>query len=69
MIKVRVYLLKSFGIDKTGGNPAGVVLDSNSLTNEQKMIISKVVNFSETAFVEASKKLILKSDFHSNRRS
>lgn len=51
MSKEKVYLLRSFGIDETGGNPAGVVLNSDDLSDEQKQAISKEVNFSETAFV------------------
>jgi len=54
MSKERVFLLKSFGVDESGGNPAGVVLNSDNLTDEQKKAISKEVNFSETAFVEDS---------------
>src|SRR5215207_2376766 len=34
-----------------GGNPAGVVLDASSLTDEQMQQIAKDVNYSESAFV------------------
>jgi PhzF family phenazine biosynthesis protein len=63
MVKVKVFLLKSFGVDETGGNPAGVVLGADALTDEQKKAISKEVNFSETAFVEASDKADFKVRF------
>lgn len=56
MIKVKIFLLKSFGVNETGGNPAGVVLSAENLTDGQKKAISKEVNFSETAFIEASDK-------------
>lgn len=56
MKKITVYLLKSFGADKTGGNPAGIVLDADDLTDDQKKRIAKEVNFSETAFVQKSDK-------------
>jgi len=36
MTKVKIFLLKSFGVDETGGNPAGVVLNADNLTDEQK---------------------------------
>lgn len=54
MNKIKVYLLKSFGVDENGGNPAGVVLGADALTDKQKMHISKEVGFSETSFVEKS---------------
>ncbi len=58
-----VYLLKSFGVDEMGGNPAGVVLDANNLSDEQKKAISKAINYSETAFVERSDKADYKVRF------
>ena len=54
MQKVKVYLLKSFGADETGGNPAGVVLHAENLSDQQKKDIAHKVNLSETAFVENS---------------
>lgn len=69
-MKIKVSLLKSSGVDETGGNPAGVVLEADILTDEQKKAISREVNFSETAFVEGSDKADFQSEvFHSNRRS
>ncbi|MEN9389015.1 MAG: hypothetical protein RLY61_99, partial [Candidatus Parcubacteria bacterium] len=52
--KATVYLLKSFGVDETGGNPAGVVLNTENLSDNQKKDIARKVNLSETAFVEKS---------------
>lgn len=63
MIKIKVYLLKSFGINENGGNPAGVVLDANELNDEQKRTISKEINYSETAFVEKSERADYKVRF------
>lgn len=63
MNRIRVYLLKSFGVDQTGGNPAGVVLDADTLSDKQKLEISKEVNFSETAFVEKSNQADFKIRF------
>ena len=60
---VKVFLLKSFGINESGGNPAGVVLNTELLNDEQKKIISKKVGFSETAFIEKSDKADYKVRF------
>lgn len=53
-MKVKVYTLNAFSEEKTGGNPAGVVLDADSLTEDQMLKIAEIVNFSETAFVSKS---------------
>lgn len=53
-MKVRVFTLNSFAKTPKGGNPAGVVLSANNLTEKQMMVISKKVGFSETAFVQKS---------------
>lgn len=53
---VKAYLLNVFGVDESGGNPAGVVLDADNLTDEQKKIIAKEIGFSETAFIQKSSK-------------
>lgn len=62
-MKTKAYLLKSFGVDETGGNPAGVVLDAESLSDVRKKFISKEIGFSETAFVEKSDKADYKVRF------
>lgn len=53
---VTAYLLNVFGVDESGGNPAGVVLNADNLTDEQKKSIAKEIGFSETAFVQKSTK-------------
>jgi|SRR6185369_11679022 len=52
----KAYLLNVFGIDESGGNPAGVVLNSDELTDQQKKAIAKEIGFSETAFIQKSSK-------------
>lgn len=63
MTKVTAYLLKSFGVDDTGGNPAGVVLNAEHLSDQQKKNIARKVNLSETAFVEKSNRADYKVRF------
>lgn len=51
MSKVTVELVNSFTKNGEGGNAAGVVLNADGLTDEQKLTIAQEVGFSETAFV------------------
>jgi len=53
-MSVKVYTLNSFAKTAEGGNPAGVVFDSDSFSEQRMMDISKQVGFSETAFVQKS---------------
>ncbi|MGB3366936.1 MAG: PhzF family phenazine biosynthesis protein [Acidaminobacteraceae bacterium] len=55
-MKVQVYKVNSFTKTKDGGNPAGVVLSSDQLNDNQMKQIAKEVGFSETAFVRKSDK-------------
>ncbi|WP_434362130.1 PhzF family phenazine biosynthesis protein [Parasalinivibrio latis] len=48
---VKVFLVDAFCYNDNGGNPAGVVLDADSLDETQMQVIAKEVGFSETAFV------------------
>lgn len=51
MKKVDAFLVNSFTHNGTGGNPAGVVLSADELSNQEKLEIAQVIGFSETAFV------------------
>jgi PhzF family phenazine biosynthesis protein len=62
-MKIIVYLLSSFGKDTSGGNPAGVVLNADRLTDFQKKAIAKKVGVSETAFIQKSDKANFKVTF------
>ena len=53
-MKVNVYQLNSFAKTNEGGNPAGVVLDADSLSETQMGKIAAILGFSETAFVMQS---------------
>lgn len=56
MSKVHVYVTSAFSKEGRGGNKAGVVLDRPDLSDQEKMAISKVLGYSETAFVTQSDK-------------
>ncbi|MDX2320783.1 MAG: PhzF family phenazine biosynthesis protein [Moritella sp.] len=48
---IEVILVNSFTSNGAGGNPAGVVLNADVLSDEQKLSIAQAVGYSETAFV------------------
>jgi PhzF family phenazine biosynthesis protein len=52
-MNVEVTLVNSFTVDGKGGNPAGVVLHADKLSDVQKLKIAKAVGYSETAFVSS----------------
>lgn len=62
-LSVKVRILNAFVDGNRGGNPAGVVLDADGLTNEEKLRIAAKVGLSETAFVSASTTADFKLDF------
>jgi len=51
MTPISVYQVNAFTDSPYAGNPAGVVLDGDKLTDAQMLSIAKVMDFSETAFV------------------
>lgn len=53
-MQVTIQLIKAFTKDKTQGNPAGVVLDANGLSDAQMQKIATQLGFSESAFVQVS---------------
>lgn len=63
-MSIKVYTLNSFAKTEGGGNPAGVVLDADSLSVEEMQKISAKVGFSETAFVKKSNKANFKVEFY-----
>jgi trans-2,3-dihydro-3-hydroxyanthranilate isomerase len=48
---VKVYQYDAFSTEPNKGNPAGVVLDADNLTEIQMQEIATTVGFSETAFI------------------
>jgi PhzF family phenazine biosynthesis protein len=67
-MKVTVKILNAFIENNKGGNPAGVVLDADSLNHKQKLNIAKQVGLSETAFVSQSSTADFKLDFYTPNR-
>ena len=53
-MKINVYTLSSFAKSIEGGNPAGVVLNADDLSESDMKKIAKIIGFSETAFVMKS---------------
>ncbi|WP_133468267.1 PhzF family phenazine biosynthesis protein [Paraglaciecola marina] len=62
-MNINVAILNSFIDGTTGGNPAGVVLNADTLSTAQKLTIAQQVGLSETAFVSASSSADFKLDF------
>ena len=53
---MQVYTLKAFGKTSEGGNPAGVVLIADNMTDEEMQSVATKVGYSETAFISRSQK-------------
>lgn len=62
-MRIKVYTLNAFSKLNNGGNPAGVVLNSDSLSEKEMCVIAKKIGFSETAFVQKSKNADFKIRF------
>ena len=55
----QIYRISAFQDNHRGGNPAGVVLDADLLSERDMLSIAKKVGYSETAFIMKS----LNADF------
>ena len=62
-MKVTVHHVNAFTASSSGGNPAGVVLEADGLSEPQMLAIAKQVGFSETAFISGSDKATKKLRF------
>ncbi|MEO9964898.1 MAG: PhzF family phenazine biosynthesis protein [Reichenbachiella sp.] len=67
-MEVLVRKIFAFSANGQGGNPAGVVLDADQLSHEQKQEVAAKVGLSETAFVSASNQADFKLDFFTPNR-
>jgi PhzF family phenazine biosynthesis protein len=62
-MKLKVYTVNSFAKTLEGGNPAGVVLGADTLSDDNMKKIADVIGFSETAFVMKSESANFKVRF------
>jgi len=60
---MEAHIITAFVDGKTGGNPAGVVLDADDLPRGQKLEIASKIGLSETAFVSSSQISDFKLDY------
>jgi len=65
---IEVHIVHAFTQQNEGGNPAGVVLNADSYTTEQKLQIARAVGLSETAFVSDSDCATYKLEFFTPNR-
>ncbi len=62
-MKIEVPIVSAFVDGDSGGNPAGVVLNADRFSSEQKQKIAAAVGLSETAFVSPSELADIKLEF------
>lgn len=67
-MRVNVAIVDAFVDSINGGNPAGVVLNADRYSPDQKLTIAKQVGLSETAFVSRSSSADFKLDFFTPQR-
>lgn len=67
-MQVDAQIVNAFIDGAAGGNPAGVVLDADALTTEQKLHIARQLGLSETAFVSSSQSATVKLEFFTPTR-
>jgi PhzF family phenazine biosynthesis protein len=67
-LQVDAQIVNAFIDGTAGGNPAGVVLDADTLTTEQKLHIARQLGLSETAFVSSSQSATVKLEFFTPTR-
>jgi len=53
-MEYKIYRMSSFPKEAHGGNPAGVVISADSLSEEEMQSIAREIGYSETAFVLSS---------------
>src|SRR3954471_12422334 len=49
--RIRIFQVDAFTTDRFTGNPAGVVLDADSLSDSEMLAIARELNNADTAFV------------------
>lgn len=67
-MKIEVPIVSAFVDGDSGGNPAGVVLNAERFSYEQKQKIAAAIGLSETAFVSPSDSADIKLEFFTPAR-
>lgn len=67
-MKIEVPIVSAFVDQNTGGNPAGVVLNAEIYSQEEKQRIASSIGLSETAFVSPSSQADFKLEFFTPTR-
>jgi PhzF family phenazine biosynthesis protein len=67
-MNIEVQIINAFVYNNQGGNPAGVVLDADTLSWDQKLAIASKAGVSETSFVSQSSIADFKLDFFTPNR-
>ena len=65
---IEVPIVSAFVDESVGGNPAGVVLNAQRYSRDQKLRVAAAVNLSETAFVSPSSTVDFKLEFFTPTR-
>lgn len=65
---IHVHRVRSFIDGKSGGNPAGVVLDADALDTAARQAIAARLGWSETAFVSRSDRAVARLEFFTPNR-
>ncbi|MGI9355562.1 MAG: PhzF family phenazine biosynthesis protein, partial [Rhizobiaceae bacterium] len=66
--EITAHVVNGFVSDGEGGNPAGVVIDADGLSEDQMLEVAAKVGLSETAFVSSSDEAGFKLDFFTPKR-
>lgn len=67
-MKIDIPIINAFVDEHKGGNPAGVVLDAQQYSQDQKQRIAASIGLSETAFVSPSSVADFKLEFFTPTR-
>ncbi len=67
-VEVQLQIVNAFVDNGQGGNPAGVVLDAERFSRDQKQRIAALAGLSETAFISASDSADFKLEFFTPNR-
>jgi PhzF family phenazine biosynthesis protein len=67
-MRIDVQIVNALTDGTIGGNPAGVVIDADTLTSDQKLSVAKQLGLSETAFASKSDIATVKLEFFTPTR-